>query len=172
MKKFLLAAVPMLVLVGTLASAQGPMNQPTQPPYGQAPTVVVPASPPVMVQQQPIVVYSAPPPLVAPPQPTTTIVVPSAAGQATTIVVPQGSTVTLPNTGVSQDVHHYAAQGNVRTFDSWSGRMTLQNGPVLTFPQNFAFTQVPEVGQSVKLTYFVDQNGNNIGQSFEGTTGR
>jgi hypothetical protein len=56
--------------------------------------------------------------------------------------------------------------------DSWSGRMTLQNGPTVTFPQNFAFTQVPEVGQSAKLTYFVDQSGNNIGQSFDGATGR
>jgi hypothetical protein len=168
MKKVLLAVAPMIVLVGTLASAQGPM----QPAYGPAPTVAVPANPPVLVQQQPVVVYSQPPVLVAPPQPSTTVVVPSAAGQTTTIVVPQGSTVTLPNTGVPPDVHNYAAQGNVRTFDSWSGKMTLQNGPVVTFPRNFAFTQTPEVGQSVKLTYFVDQNGNNIGQSFEGSTGR
>ena len=60
----------------------------------------------------------------------------------------------------------------MRTFDSWSGKVTLQNGPVVTFPQNFAFTQTPEVEQSVKLTYVVEQNGNNIGQSFEGTIGR
>ena len=164
MKRLLVAAAPMIVLVGTLAFAQGPMNQPMQPSYGQAPTVVVPATPTVTVLQQPVVVS---------PQPSTTVIYPPAVGPTTTIVVPQGSTVTVFSNGVRQDFHHFAVQGNVRTFDSWSGRMTLQNGPVVTFPQNFAFTQVPEVGQPVKLTYFVDQNGNNIGQSIDsGSIGR
>jgi hypothetical protein len=169
MKPWLLVVAPMIALVGTLAWAQGPMNQPIQSPYGPAPAVAVPANPPVAVQQPPVVV--APPPL-APPSPGTTVVYPAAGGQNTTIVVPQGSTVTVLSNGLRQEVQHFAAQGNVRTFDSWSGRVTLQNGPAVTFPQNFAFTQIPEVGQSAKLTYFVDQNGNNIGQSFDGATGR
>jgi hypothetical protein len=167
----LLAAAPTLVLVGTLAQAQAPINQPT--PLGPRSTVVVPANPPV--QQAPVVVAPQPPTVVAPPQPGAAVVNPPA-GQNTAIVVPEGSTVTVFNNGVRQDFKKYSVQGNVRTFDSWSGRMTLQDGTVLLFPSNFAFSQVPSAGQPVKVTYFTDQNGNNIAQSIDsgtiGTAGR
>ncbi len=168
MKTLSLAAIPAIVLAAAIAHAQAPINQPT--PMGPPSTVVVPANPPV--QQAPVVVAPQPPAVVTPAQPGATVVNPPA-GQNTAIVVPQGSMVTVFNNGVRQDYKRYSVQGNVRTFDSWSGRMTLQDGTVVTFPQNFAFTQVPESGQPVKLTYFTDQNGNNIGTSIDsGVVGR
>ncbi len=166
MKTLYLAAIPAIGLVAVLAHAQAPINQPA--PLGPPSTIVVPAP----VQQPPVIPAPQAPTVVTPAQPGATVVNPPA-GQNTAIVVPQGSMVTVFNNGVRQDYKRYSVQGNVRTFDSWSGRMTLQDGTVVTFPQNFAFTQVPESGQPVKLTYFTDQNGNNIGTSIDsGTVGR
>ncbi len=161
MKKWIVAAVPMFALVGTLAYAQAPINQPSA-------TVVAPANPNVAVQP-PVTVMPQPPTVVSPPAPSATVVNPPA-GQTTAVVVPQGSTVTVFNNGVRQDFRKYAVQGNVRTFDSWTGRMTLQDGTVVTFPSNFAFTNVPQAGEPVRLTYFVDQSGNKIAMSMDNAT--
>ncbi len=153
MKQLLLVTFSILV-TATIAEAQAPVYQWPPQPLGPAPTIVVPATPPVTT--------TPPPVTIAPPAPTNQV-----------IVVPEGSMITVFNNGVRQEYQKYSAQGTVRTFDSWNGRMTLQEGTVVTFPRNYAFTQVPEVGQPVKVTYFTDQNGNNIATSLDsGTSGR
>ncbi len=162
MTRILFVTFSLVLVTAPLAQAQGPVNPSLPQPVGPPPVVVVPATPPVITTPPPVVVApSSPPAVMAPPTP---------AGPPSTVMVPEGSTITVFNQGVRQDYQKYSVQGNVQTFDSWSGRMTLQDGTVVMFPPNFAFTQIPESGQPVKLTYFRDANGNNIGTAIDNGT--
>ncbi len=160
MKKMLFVAIPAVLMTAALAQAQLPINAPpAAPPAGTTQGPSTPYYPPSAAAPT----YQQPPAVAAPAQPGA-VVAPNA---GTTVVVPQGSNVIVFRNGARQMYRTGSDYGAVRSFDSNSGRLALQDGNVFNSPENFAFSNVPEVGQPVTVHYYTDQNGNKIVQSID-----
>jgi hypothetical protein len=149
--KLLIVAVCAVLTTVPLAHAQLAINVPVPTPSDLAPA----GAPGVMVDQPDAAMAEFTAPVVGPPP-----AVGSSPGSAAGTSDP--SAVTVYSNGVYQRVKTYSDYGPVREFDPAQGLLTMQDGTVVTFPPNFAFTSPPEPGQPITIYYFQDQNGTAI----------
>ncbi len=159
--------------------ASGPGYVTGQP--GEAPAGVVTTDPnanTTVIIQQPgatAMPYSNPPVVAAPANPNTPAVVappPSGSAPVTGAGIPSegnklsthsdDSTIVVMQNGTQWRAKTFSDYGAVRTFDTGTGTLALDDGTVVNFPANFAFLNTPEVGQPVAVYYFKDRDGNNV----------
>jgi hypothetical protein len=78
---------------------------------------------------------------------------------------PAYSATPAPAPGYQTDER--TAEGEIRDFDPIGRTMTLDDGTKLDFPDSFAMTSPPAVGEEVKVSYYVAQDGRNIVRSID-----
>jgi hypothetical protein len=138
-RPLLLAAVSIGLLAAPLAHAQLAINVPVPAPETMAPGTGMAGQPDTMG--------------------TLPAMGSSPGGAAGT---PDPSTVVVYSDGIRQRVKTYADASTVRAFEPDQGLLSLQDGMVVRFPDNFAFVDTPQPGQPVTIYYFQDRDGNAV----------